>query len=73
MGKHYRTIAKAAAEIAATDPGTSITEWTLRTLVRTGAIPAVKRGNRYLVALEDIEAYFANESAQSRKNKGVRI
>ena len=73
MGKHYRTINNAAAEIAAIDPGTAISPWMLRSLIRTGEIPSVKRGNRYLVALEDIEAYLANVAAQSRKYKGVRI
>lgn len=73
MGKHYRTINNAAAEILAADPNTAITKWMLRTLVRTGEIPIVKHGNRYLVALEDIEAYLANVAAQPRKYKGVRI
>ena len=73
MNKHYRTISAAAAEIAETDPNTAINEWMLRTLVRTGVIPSVKRGNRYLVALEDIEAYLDKAVAQSRKYKGVRI
>lgn len=73
MQKHYRTINNAAAEIAATDPGTAISPWMLRTCVRTGAIPSVKRGNRYYVALEDIETYLNAEATQSRKYKGVRI
>ena len=73
MGKHFRTIDKAASEILAADPNTAITKWMLRSLIRTGEIPSVKRGNRYLVALEDIEAYLANVAAQSRKYKGVRI
>lgn len=73
MQKHYRTINNAAADILAADPNTAITKWMLRTLVRTGAIPSVKRGNRYYVALEDIETYLNAEAAQSRKYKGVRI
>lgn len=73
MGKHFRTIDKAASEILAADPNTAITKWMLRSLIRTGEIPSVKRGNRYLVALEDIEAYLANVAAQLRKYKGVRI
>ncbi len=72
MEKHYRTINTAAAEIAAIDPGTAITPWALRTLVRSGDIPSVQRGNRKLVALEDIETYL-NTAAQTRKYKGVRI
>ncbi len=65
--KHYRTIPQAAAEIAANDPATAITPWALRTLVRSGAIPSVRRGNRYLVALEDIEEYLSKPSKASQQ------
>lgn len=47
-----RTIGKAIAEIKAADPGSGISEYRLRAMVKTGAIPAVYAGNKALVNLD---------------------
>lgn len=40
-----RTAAKIVAEIRAVDPGTEVTEYYIRQLVKTGSVPVVWAGN----------------------------
>lgn len=54
-----RTINKAYEEIRTKDPDTCITRWFLQQLITGGAIPAKRAGNKWLVSMEDIEAYFS--------------
>lgn len=53
-----RTIKEAAAYFRETDPATSLTEAAIRTLIRTGAVPSVRVGKKYLVTVEALEAYL---------------
>lgn len=56
--KAIRTIQGAIDDIKSADPNTAITAHCLRALVRSGSIPSRKAGNKYLVALDDVLAYF---------------
>lgn len=55
-----RGIADAAAEIRAADPNTAITPHFLRRLVKTGTIPCVLCGAKYLVNMDELERYLQN-------------
>ena len=57
-----RSIRQAADYFKEHDPDTQITEYTLRKLVLSGAIPSVKSGNKNLVNLDQIlEIFGSNE------------
>ena len=56
---HTRTIKEAAAHFKSVDPQTSLTEYAIRTLLRTGKVPCVRVGKKYLVTIEALEAYLA--------------
>lgn len=58
---HYRTIRDAARYFKDHDPQTAITESAIRRLVRSGAVPSRRVGNKYLVAIEHLEAYGTAE------------
>jgi len=51
------------AIIKAQDPDTALTKTALRRFVVTGTIPSVKVGNKYLIALEDVEEFLGGASA----------
>lgn len=57
-----RTIKEAAAHYRAADPNTALTEYAIRTLVRTGQGPSARVGKKYLVSLEALEAYLAGSA-----------
>lgn len=60
--QHTRTIKEAAAHYRAADPNTALTEYAIRTLVRTGRVPSVRVGKKYLVTIEALEAYLAGSA-----------
>jgi len=75
---HTRTIKEAAAHFKSVDPQTSLTEYAIRTLLRTGKVPCVRVGKKYLVTIEALEAYLAGSAAveparESRAGKEWRI
>ena len=51
-----RTAPKIVAEIKALDPGTEVTEYWVRQLVKTGAVPVVWAGCKALINLDDVLA-----------------
>ena len=53
-----RTIKEAAAYFRKNDPQTCLTETAIRTLLRTGAVPSIRVGKKYLVSLEALDAYL---------------
>lgn len=55
---HTRTIKEAAAYFKELDPGTSLTETAIRRLIRSGDVPCVRVGKKYLVTLEALEDYL---------------
>lgn len=58
-----RTIESIMSIIKSQDPDTALTKTALRSFVVTGTIPSVKVGNKYLIALEDVEAFLGGASA----------
>ena len=57
--QHTRTIKEATAHYKAADPNTALTEYAIRTLVRTGRVPCVRVGKKYLVTIEALEVYLS--------------
>lgn len=53
-----RTIDQCAAYIKAIDPESSLTKTAIRRMVITGEIPSVRAGQKYLIALENLEKYL---------------
>lgn len=53
-----RTIDEAYSYIKQEDPDTALTKNALRRLVTDGTIPSVRVGLKYLIALENVEAYL---------------
>lgn len=66
-----RTIDQAAAYMKATDPETALTKTAIRRLVTTGALPSVMIGQKYLVALENLDAYLGGQPEPARGAVGV--
>jgi len=64
---HTRTIREAAAYFLEKDPQTCLTETAIRTLLRTGEVPSVRVGKKYLVSLEALEAYLIGETGAPHK------
>jgi hypothetical protein len=62
--KHYRSIKDAADYFKTEDPNTAVTEYFLRTSVIDGVIPSAKTGRKYIVALEDIEAFLEGKEVK---------
>lgn len=44
-----------------------ITQWTLRTMAKTGEIPCWKSGNRYIFDVEQCEEYLSNKAMENIK------
>ena len=55
--ERLRTIDSIAAEIREQDPGTALTAWALRQLVKQGEIPALMIGSKHLISVEAVERY----------------
>ena len=49
-----RTAPKIVAEIKALDPGSEVTEYYVRRLIKDGAVPVVWAGSKALVNLDDV-------------------
>ncbi len=62
-----RTIKEAAAYFREEDPQTCLTETAIRTLLRSGAVPSVKVGKKYLVSLEALEGYLTGEIKHTKQ------
>ena len=63
---HTRTIREAAVWFKSRDPQTCLTETAIRTLVRSGKVPSVRVGKKYLVTLEALEVYLAGKKQNGR-------
>ena len=64
---HARTIKAAANYFLEKDPESCLTETAIRTLLRTGTVPSVKVGKKYLVSVEALEAYLVGERPPEAK------
>jgi hypothetical protein len=59
-----RTLQEAYAEIKLSDPQTTLSFYTFRNFVVSGAIPSRKTGKRYLINMADVERFFVNEVSE---------
>ena len=55
-----RTISAAIREIKESDPNSCFTEHALRKAILTKHIPTVMAGKKYLVDMDDVNAYLKN-------------
>lgn len=60
-----RGLVEAVNEIKTQDPKTALTLNALRSLVKTGALPCVKAGTKYLINMEILESYLSNPIRES--------
>lgn len=68
-----RGITEAVEEIKEADPKTALTVHALRSLVKTGHVPSVKVGNKYLINMAVLESYLANPTeTQKEIHTGLR-
>ena len=56
-----RTISGTLAELRREDPETPVSEYALRSWIKSGAVPAVKSGNRFLIDMETLRRFLAGE------------
>ena len=56
-----RTIPKAVREMRERDPQTSVTEYNLTCLVKSGRLPYVRMGKRIYIAMEILERFLNGE------------
>lgn len=68
-----RTASKIVAEIKALDPGTEITEYCVRQMVKTGAVPVVWAGNKALINLNDVLALLQVGAARPIENTAPTV
>jgi len=68
-----RTITEAIAAIREADPYTAFTQTALRRMIKTGEIPSIRAGAKYLVNLDVLFDYLNNPTpAQSAAKGGIR-
>ena len=63
-----RTIKGAIEELRREDPDSPVGEYALRTWIRTGALPAVKSGNKYLINMDVLKTFL--EGRTKEENEG---
>lgn len=68
-----RTIHEAASYFRETDPQTCLTETAIRRLIRSGAVPSVCVGRKYLVTVEALEAYLSGAIQSSAKTQSAKV
>ena len=68
---HTRTIREAAAWFKSQDPQTCLTETAIRTLLRSGRVPCVRVGKKYLVTIEALEAYLSGGETAPAPSESV--
>ena len=68
-----RTIREAASYFRETDPQTCLTETAIRRLIRSGAVPCVRVGRKYLVTVEALEAYLSGNTQAPTKAQSSKI
>lgn len=56
-----RLIKEAFTELKERDPSTALTEYALRRMVKSGQVPSVCAGNRYLVNMDVLERFLSGQ------------
>ena len=54
-----RTVGEAALELKKLDPNTAVTEYHIRRLVKSGKLPRLKAGKKYLINFDALLDYLA--------------
>ena len=57
-----RTIRGAVNELRKNDPDSSVTEYAIRSWIKSGALPAVKNGNKYLLDMDVVRKFLAGNA-----------
>lgn len=68
--RKMRTIAEAFEHVKKSDPGTALTLYALRGMVKTGAIPSVKIGRKRLICLDDLNEYLSGTAEVPAHDQG---
>ncbi len=66
-----RTLDEAMAEIKAEDPHTAITRHFLWSAVRSGRLPSIKAGGKYLINLETLSQFLSAPSEGNTPTNGI--
>lgn len=56
-----RTVRGAISELQKEDPDIPISEYSVRIWIKSGKLPAIKNGNRYLVNTETLKKFLMGE------------
>lgn len=64
-----RTVREAVAMIKAEDPGTAISEHAIRGLIKSGKLPIVQSGRRFLINYDGLLSYLTLSEEQSNPPK----
>ena len=67
-----RTIDQAHAWLQQSDPETAATRTALRRMIKAGEIPSVRVGQKYLVALEQLEECLLGKEPVHNIAEGIR-
>jgi len=67
MTARMRTISETIAAIREADPQTAFTQTALRRMIKTGEVPSVRVGAKYLVNLDTLFDYLSNPPTQQTK------
>ena len=57
-----RTIDEVMKHLKETDPGTKLTDWAFRNMVRNGRIPSNKVGRKYLINIDLLDQYLQDDA-----------
>ena len=68
-----RTIREAAYYFRETDPQTCLTETAIRRIIRSGAVPSVRVGRKYLITVETLEAYLSGTIQPPAKTQPAKV
>lgn len=55
-----RTVKQTMEYLKEKDPNSGLTEWWLRSMLRSGKVQHIKAGNKYLINLDYLEMYLNN-------------
>ena len=66
-----RTIDQTIAAIRSADPDTALTVTALRRMVRSGDVPSVRVGAKYLIDLDGLFERLANPAEADNKPSGI--
>ncbi len=66
-----RTIKELAAIVKKSDPETKLSERAIRTLAKSGELPSVQIGNKYLISLETFEEFLKGNTQRGNVAESI--